>query len=363
MAAKLAGVTRCPDAALSRLVSRPGTGLTESTSPVCPADSQVGGVVVGMGSGLPFYPQAGRAYLTGPYKGAPLGLALVVPALAGPFDLGDVLVRVAVSIDFSTGQVHAISDTLPTFVEGIPLELRDLRIVLDRPGFVINPTSCDAAAVSGTVEGEAQTSVHLSDRFQVGDCGRLGFKPRIRLRFGGLTGRNGHPDITVEVTPRAADANIASMSFTLPAGELLDPRHIRSLCGLALAVERCPPGSRLGYARLRSPLLGTSLKGPIYLRTPSGRLPDLVADLRGEGFHFLLHGYTASPPGRISIRFPSLPDLPLSRAVFKLPGGAHGIVVNSESVCSTSSPARVALSAHTGRRLELAPLPRVRGRC
>lgn len=362
MAARLAGVGRCPDAAFSRLQREPGTGGIEASMPVCPADSQVGSVEVGMGSGLPFYPQSGKVYLTGPYRGAPIGLALVMPALAGPFDLGNVLVRVAVSIDPETGRVHAESDPFPTLLQGVPLQLRDLRILLDRPGFMINPTSCGESAVTGAVSGP-DTTVGVTDRFELGDCANLGFNPQARLSFGGVTARNGHPSVRVELVPGAAQANIARASVSLPAGELLDLHRIRSLCDRRLPPERCPSSSKVGSASLWSPLIDAPLEGPIYLRSPSRRLPDLLADLRGDDLHLLIHGHLASSPGRLRLRVPSLPDYPFSKAVLSLSGGAAGLFVNSESLCAHPGGAEAAFIAHNGRSFRLIPRTRLAGSC
>jgi hypothetical protein len=161
--------------------------------------------------------------------------------------------------------------------------------------------------------------------------------------------------------PRAGDANIGAATLTLPAGELLDLRRVRALCARELAPEQCPPASRLGWAVLRSPLLRGPLEGPIYLRRPSARLPDIVAEVRGEGLRFVLHGQTAAPRGRLRVRLAALPDIALSEARFTFAGGRHGIFANRASLCRSASPARAALAAHNGshRRLRVKPrLPR-----
>ena len=66
---------------------------TPSATGACPAASQVGTVEAGPGPGPhPFF-LPGTVYLTGPYKGAPFGLDEVIPAIAGPLNLGTVTVR------------------------------------------------------------------------------------------------------------------------------------------------------------------------------------------------------------------------------------------------------------------------------
>ena len=96
------------------------------------------------GAGAQPYAVQGKAYLAGPYKNAPLSLAVITPAIAGPFDLGTVVVRVALYIDQNTSQIHAVSDPLPTILDGIPLDLRSVSLSMDRSGFTFNPTSCEA---------------------------------------------------------------------------------------------------------------------------------------------------------------------------------------------------------------------------
>ncbi len=153
-------------------------------------------MVAGAGSGNPFYVNTGKVYLAGPYKGAPLSLGVVTPAVAGPFDLGNVMVRTAIGIDPSTAQLHAVSDPLPTILQGIPLDLRDLRVNLDRQGFALNPTSCAEKSATGTISGTGGASANVHDRFQVGECAALGFGPKLKLSLKGGTKRNGHPAFT-----------------------------------------------------------------------------------------------------------------------------------------------------------------------
>ena len=224
------------------------------------------------------------------------------------------------------------------------------------------PTASESA-VASTIVSDQGAAVTPASRFQVGDCGGLRFKPRLALHLSGGLARNGHPALRAVLRARPDEAGLASASFALPAGELLDTHHIRALCGRKLAPERCPRTSRLGYARLWSPLLDRPLEGPIYLREPARGLPDLLADLRADRIRILLHGHTAAPGGRLRVRFRALPDVPLSRAVFTLAGGRRGIVVNSEALCAGTRRARAALRAHNGKRRQLRPRLRLRGRC
>jgi hypothetical protein len=355
LSANLAGVGRCPESQQGAAVAAP-TGLTAGPPPECPASSQVGTVTVGVGSGSPFYVEPGKVFLAGPYRDAPLSLLVTAPLEAGPFDLGDAVVRVAVYVDPETARIRLVSDPLPTAAMGIPLEFRDLRVNLDRAAFLLNPTDCRETSVDGSIERIGMPAAAVSDRFEVGSCGDLGFDPSVRFRVSGAVRRNGHPAIGVELRTRSGDANIAGADFALPATQLLDLNHIRALCGDELAPEDCPADSVIGRATLWSRLLDAPLEGRIYLREPSGRLPDLLADLRGGGLHLVLHGRISTPPGRLRLRFQNLPDLPFSRALFRFRGGRRGIVVNSESLCRHLGDARVDLSANNGRARRLLTL-------
>ena len=166
---------------------REGTGAAQLATPSCPAASQVGTVTVGAGAGpSPFYVNTGKVYLAGPYKGAPLSLAIVTPAVAGPFDLGNVVVRTALQVDPETVEVTAVSDPLPTILDGIPLDLRDVRVNLNRPGFTLNPTNCSAKQFGGTRRPPSAARSHRSRRpSRSPSCGGLGFSPKLAARAEG----------------------------------------------------------------------------------------------------------------------------------------------------------------------------------
>jgi hypothetical protein len=361
LAATLAGVGRCPEGVADALTGASATDDLGGAAIACPNDSRIGSVVAGIGRGAPFYVEPGDLFLAGPYKDAPLSAVAVVPAIGGPFDLGELAVRIAIYVDPDTAQVTAVSDPLPTVVAGVPLELRDVGVNVDRPGFVINPTNCAEQIVGATIEKADESDVNLSQRFQIGSCADLGFAPRVRVGIDSGTGRNGHPRIAVRIIPGSGDAGIASATVSLPPGELLDVRRLRRLCPRRLSPEQCPSSTALGQARLWSPLLRAPLKGPIYVRAPSQGLPDLVAALHSGKFRILLRGHVGAHAGRLKVRLPALPDVPLSKAIVTLVGGRRGIVVNSASLCRRSGSATVALRAQSGRRVEFRPAIRLEG--
>ncbi len=221
----LKGIPYCPDAALTAVSGALGTGVGQEASPSCPAASQVGTVTVGAGAGVnPFYTSSGRAYLAGPYKGAPLSLAVVAPAVAGPFDLGSVVVRNALRIDPVSAQIIAVSDPLPQILHGIPLDLRDVRVNLNRPDFTLNPTSCEPMQIGSSIASTTGATANPSSHFQVAGCDRLGFKPKLSLKLSGATHRAAHPALRAVLTmPRkGTSANISGASVLLPTTELLE---------------------------------------------------------------------------------------------------------------------------------------------
>jgi hypothetical protein len=350
--AKLAGVPYCPEAGLASISTAEGAGAAQAAQPSCSPQSQVGAVSVAVGAGDPLFVNSGKAYLAGPYKGAPLSLAVVVPALAGPFDLGNVVVRVALKIDPESTQITASSDPIPTILHGIPLDVRSLSIDLDRSQFILNPTSCQPSTVDATATSPQGATASLSQRFQVGGCGAFAFAPKLSLRLKGSTRRVGHPALTALLKNSAGDkyTNLAEASVTLPKGEILDQAHLTQVCTLVqFAAEQCPAKSVYGQAKAISPLLDAPLEGPVYLRANGGKrpLPDLVADLKGQ-IRVQLVGRIDSLRQRLRATFFGIPDAPVTEFAFSLKGGARGVVQNSANLCKQVNKATVKLSAQNG---------------
>jgi len=334
LTAKLAGIPYCPNAVLASIPRAEGTGAAQLASPSCPVASQVGSVTAGVGAGPnPFYVSTGRVYLAGPYKGAPLSVAVVAPAIAGPFDLGNVVVRSAVKVDPTTAQAEVVSDPIPTVLDGIPLDLRDLRWLEDRPEYILNPTSCDPMTIAGGATSAHGTVAPLSERFQVGSCASLGFKPRFFTKLTGGTERGEYPSLRAVLIARPGDANIAKSALTLPHSEFLAQEHIGKICTRPqFAADQCPVDSVYGHARAISPLLDRPLKGPVYLRSSSNPLPDLVAALRGQ-VEIDLVGRIDSIDGGIRTTFDALPDAPVTKFVLTMQGGKKSLLVNSRDLC------------------------------
>ena len=355
MTGKLAGIATCPDSALAAAASN--AGAAELANPSCPAASKVGTVDVAAGAGSsPFHAQ-GTMYRTGPYKGAPLSVAVITPAVAGPFDLGTVVVRSVADIDDITTQIHIGSDQFPTILQGIPLHVRSVSLNVSRDQFTLNPTNCDPMSLDGTIFG-SPTAAAVSDRFQM-VVHRSGLQPRMSLRLRGGTKRGKYPALTATILPRPGDANIASFSLAMPRAEFLANEHIRTVCTRPdFAADNCPTAAIYGEATVQSPLLDDPLTGHAYLRSSDNLLPDLVTDLRGPAslpIKLETSGRTDSVRGGIRSTFDFVPDAPFSKATVALQGGKKGLLVNSRDICKRTYRATVKYTAQNGDRFTAHP--------
>jgi hypothetical protein len=342
---KLTGVPYCSDAAIAAAQANSGVGELER--PSCPQASEIGHTVAGYGLGGVLDYSPGRLYLAGPYRGAPLSIVAVDSTLVGPFDLGVIVVRSAIRIDPLTAQVSidtAGENPFPHIIDGIPLHLRDVRVYISRPGFTLNPTSCEPFQATSILSGSsppftaADASSSPTDLYQATNCSALRFAPKLRLKLLGSARRGGFPSLRATVTERPGDANIGRAVVALPHSEFLAQAHIREICALRLFDKGlCPASSVYGHARAFTPLLPEPLEGPVYLRSSAdGKgLPDMVATLRGDG------GIAIDLVGRIDsfhegmrASFEGLPDAPASKFVLTLQGGAKGLLENSLPLCA-----------------------------
>ncbi len=355
--AKIAGVPSCSDAAIAAAKAK--SGAEEQANPTCPASSQIGSVTVGAGPGSNPYYTSGRAYLAGPYKGAPLSLVFITPAVAGPFDLGNTVVRAATFLNSETTQITVKTDPLPQILDGVPLRLRSLSTTLDRSNFTLNPTDCNAMSVNATISGSNGASSSPSQPFQAGDCGALDFKPGLKLALKGKVSRRSHPSLTATLNPRPGDANIASAQVRLPKAAFLDNDNIGQVCTRPqFSAHQCPAGSIYGKATATTPLLGYPLAGPVYLRAnPAHKLPDLVVGFNGpasQPIEIELAGKTDSVKGALRNTFEAVPDVPVSSFQLELFGGKKGLIEMSTGFCSNPKAA-VLFTGQNGKVTESAP--------
>jgi hypothetical protein len=348
----LRGISYCPEAALAQLALGGGSGILERAEPTCPAESQIGTATAGAGAGShPLY-TPGKVYLAGPYKRSPLSLVVVIPAVSGPYDLGNVAVRAAINVDPVTARVTTISDSLPQILEGIPLRIRSIRVELNRPDFALNPTNCDPLSTDATITGNEGGVAALSSHFQVGNCAILPFEPKLSLTLSGGLNRRGHPAVKAVLKAQEGEANLRSTSVALPKGELLDNSHIGTICTrVQFAADNCPDGSLLGEAEAITPLLDQPLRGKVYLRSSNHNLPDLVADLKGQIDIELAGRIDTINGGSLRTSFEAVPDAPVTQFTLNLAGGSKGLLINSKGLCGKPKKAVVKMVGQNGATL------------
>jgi hypothetical protein len=364
-------VRYCPEQAISAAAAN--SGVAEAASPSCPPESLVGSAAITLGSGPePLRIESGKAFLAGPYRGAPLSLVVITPATAGPFDLGTVVVRVALYLDPKTAQVTTSTDPIPHVYGGALLDIRSVSVKIDRPQFTLNPTNCSAFNFEGTLHGGGAnpadpasfSSVSATSPFQVSGCEKLGFKPTLYLRtFGGLT-RPKKPKLRAILVARPGDANISRAQVTLPKALILEQANIGQVCTrVQFAAHECPAGSVYGFAEATTPLLDGPLKGPVYLRSnPEHELPDLVAALHGQ-VDVELSGVTdTTKNGRLRNTFEMVPDVPVSTFTLTVRGGKRGLLVSTRNLCRHKLFSRVEFNGQNGARMLKKKL-RVRTSC
>lgn len=371
------------DQELSGLTVRMASGLTARISRVdlcsdvqanvnaCPAGSLIGNVTVGAGAGSnPFFIESGKAFMTGPYKGAPFGASIVVPARAGPFDLGLVTVRAAVFVDKHDASVRIVSDPLPTILQGIPLDVRDVRVRIDKPKFWLNPTSCAEKTSTATLASTAGTRAAVSDRFQASDCASLGFRPRMVMRVGG----KGHtragqtsPFTTRLTMPQRNQANLRFVRVTLPRTINARLNTISDACTRAefeSAIAKCAH-ARAGSAVASTPLLRRPLRGSVYFVKNGRAIPDLFVALRGQVDFDLVGRISIVNNALLRTTFATAPDVPIRSFTLRLLGGRStasiGVVSNLCSSASRRAKAQVDYIGQNGKVRQVHQVLKVSG--
>jgi hypothetical protein len=343
----------------------------------CPAASRVGSATAAAGPGSnPFYLRDQPVSLTGPYKGAPYGLAVAVHAAAGPFDLGTVVVRQALHVDPNTAQVTVKSDPLPTIRDGVPFRVRRVHVVTDRPGFMRSPTSCKAKMIATSVSSAGGQTANLLAPLQATGCSKLAFKPKLALA---LTGRKQtktgkHPGLKATVTQRSGEAGIQKAEVRLPKSLALDPSNAQALCEFADGTKddlenRCPKGSIVGRAKATSPLLKKPLSGNVYfvknirIDPKTGNqirtLPMIIVALRGEIAVNLRGESSTTNSGKLVNTFDNVPDAPLSQFNLNINGANTGILAVTRTrnakinLCAGRHIAEADIDGHNSRSSDL----------
>lgn len=323
---RIASLVLCPDSAADA-----GT---------CEDSSKIGTATVAAGPGSdPFYITDGRVYMTGPYKGAPFGLSIVVHAKAGPLDLGDVVVRSAVFVDKQTAQLRIVSDPLPTILQGIPLGLRLVDITVNRPGFTFNPTNCSVMSAAATLTSTGGATSTKSSRFQVGDCGALPFAPKLSIAVGsrGHTRNGASTPLTATVQMPRGDANLRDVKVSLPTTINARLDVINKACTLAeFRAGNCAK-AKAGTAVAVTPLLRDPLRGGVYFVRNGRALPDMMVALRGQVDIDLDAKISIRDSKYLTTDFATVPDVPVTKFVLRLVAGKQGPVGAAANLCAAKS--------------------------
>jgi uncharacterized repeat protein (TIGR01451 family) len=348
---------------LSGMLSQvPLCGEPQAAQGTCSAASQIGHASVAAGPG-PYpltIPQPGNPespiYLTGPYEGAPFGLTIVTHVLAGPFNLGNVITRARVEVDRHTAQITVTTDPLPQVIDGVPTDLRLVDSVIDRPGFMFNPTNCNPSSFSGTAYGTPPpgaggpgASAPISSPFQVGSCQSLKFKPSFKVTTSGKTSRSKgasldakviYPAVPLAANQAAGEANIASVKVDLPK-QL--PSRLTTLQKACTAAQfnanpaGCPSASVIGHATAITQVLPVPLTGPAIFVSHGGEaFPSLIIVLQGYGVTVDLVATTfISHAGITSSTFKTLPDVPFKSFDLNLPEGKYSALAANGNLCTS----------------------------
>jgi hypothetical protein len=346
----LRGIAYCPDASI--LAAAENLGRQEQAAPSCPVSSEIGTTNVAAGPGNHPFHAVGKMYLAGPFKGSPLSVVAVTPALAGPYDYGVVVVRVAIHIDPDDAHVFAASDTVPAIIGGIPIRMRSIQVNLTRPNFLINPTNCDTFAIASQGIGDQGTVTNFSSPFNAVNCVTLPFQPKMTIKQVGSrkdTRRTRNPRLQFDLTTRPGDANIKSLSVTLSHAFEIDQRHLGNICSeKELAEKQCAGRTPIGTATTKTPQLDAPLSGPVYAVSGSGGLPRLAFVLNGQ-VNLVPRADTTTVGGRLKTTVPVVPDAQIGHFRFNLAGGKNGYLINTRDICTHTPVTRVAYTGQNGK--------------
>ncbi len=361
----LGGLTlRTPPGLLGVLKSAVQCPEPQASQGACGEGSLIGHVTAAAGAGPdPYYVQGGRAYLTGPYKGSPFGLSVVVPAKAGPLDLGTVVIRSRIDVDPHTAQITITSDPFPTILQGLPLLVRTVNVTVDRPGFMFNPTNCSPLSIDGTLTSTQGATAHVSSHFQAANCATLPFKPKFTVSTQANTSKKNGASLDVKVGyPAGAQANIRSVAVTLPKALPSRLTTIQQACPEATFHNNpasCPAGSNIGIATAHTPVLTNPVVGPAYLVSHGGAaFPDLVLILQGEGVTLELVGSINIKKSITRSAFNAVPDAPISSFELQLPEGPHSGLAAvlparaKGSLCGTSLTMPTTMTGQNGAQIK-----------
>jgi hypothetical protein len=349
---------KMPPGLLGTLSGIPLCGEPQADLGTCPEASRIGSMTVAAGAGgHPFYTK-GSIYLTGPYKGAPFGLSIVVPTVAGPFNLGNVVVRARISIDVNTTALTVTSDPLPQIIDGIPLRLRTANVTVDRPGFIFNPTSCAQQRIQATITGAQGAVSQVSAPFAVSGCKGLRFAPKFSVYTQGHTSRVDGASLDVKLAyPAGPQSNIAHVRVELPKQLPARLTTLQKACPGAVFEANpagCPAASLVGVAKASTPILPVPLTGPVYFVSHGGEgFPNVIAVLQGYGVRFDLVGDTFISKAAItSATFANVPDVQVNAFELYLPEGPDSALAANGALCKQKMVLPATFTAQDGAQLK-----------
>jgi hypothetical protein len=331
----------------------------------CGPESLIGESSVAVGTGpAPYWVTGGKVYLTGPYNGGPFGLTIVTPTVAGPFTLtgnggpGREIVRASIRVNPETAQITVLSDPLPRILEGIPLQIRTVQVTVDRPGFIFNPTDCNALSSSATLTSTQGASATAQSSFQATGCKGLAFKPSFAATTSAKTSKANGASLKVAISyPTGGEADISRVDLEIP--KILPTRltTIQKACTeqqFGANPASCPSASVIATAVVHTPLLATPLTGPVYFVSHgNAAFPDVEMVLQGEGITLVLDGKTQIKNGATFSHFETVPDAPFSSFEFSAPQGPYSIFTANGDVCAAPIKIPVKLTAQNGAVLSL----------
>jgi hypothetical protein len=340
-----------PPGLLGMLSSVPLCGEPEANNGHCPESSKIGTTRVASGAGSHPFEIEGSVFLTGPHDGAPFGLSVVTPAVAGPFNLGLVIVRARINVDPENSTLTVTTDetgryALPQIIFGVPLRLQRITVNIDRPNFMFNPTNCGAQQITAVISGSQDATSTVQSPFAVGGCKSLAFKPKFTVSTSGHTSRSKGASLDAKLSyPKGAlgnDANIASVKVSLPKQLPSRLTTLQKACPAATFDANpagCPPASIVGIARATTPLLPVGLSGPVYFVSHGGEaFPSLIVVLQGDGVRVDLTGSTfISRAGVTSSTFKTVPDVPVNTFEIYLPEGKFSALAANGNLCKSAS--------------------------
>ena len=347
---------RQPPGMLGVLSSVPLCGEDDAARGTCPETSRIGTSTVKSGAGPEPFALSGPVSLTGPYNGAPFGLSIAVRALAGPFDLGTVVVRAAIHVDPADSHLTIDADPLPQVLQGIPLRLREVAVAIDRPGFFFNPSNCDPLEIHGTLTAVDGTVQEASSPFQATGCDALPFSPKLSAVADGKTSAKNGAGLKVTLEQPLGQSNVKSVSVQLPKRLTARGETVTGACLEATFTadpSKCA-AAQVGTVSAKTPLLTGSLGGPVYLVAHATGLPTLEALLQGQGLNIGLSGTITFTPTGLQSTFASVPDVPITSFVLDLPKGPHSALSASKGVCGGALTMPTTIVGQNGARIERA---------